>query len=477
MADIPVVVTSSGALPTPPATLLAALIAGVSAVRPGYTANLPASLIEDMTSTGVGLLAIADAARVAALNALNPFASNAYMLGQLGQIYIGPGAAPAPPTNTSVFVVFTGPPGFLINIGFTVTDGVFQYIVQDGGIIGAGGSSDSLFCLAVQTGTWSVPQNTVNQLVTSVPSSVTPAIACNNPSAGTPGDEDGETAADYRARVLQAGQAISTGTPQLLRTLLGQVPNVQQRLVSVRQTAAGWEILAGGGDPYAIGNAIYRSGINLQTITGSVLAITNITKAANGQITTDINHGYSPGQDATASGIVGMVGLNGLPFTVVSVIDEKNFTISISTLPFANYVSGGVLTPNLRNVEVSLLDYPDTYTFPFVNPPVQEVTVAFVWTTISTNFVSDQAMEQAAGQPIVDYVNSIVAGQPMSENALKQTFFAAVAAILPIGLFSSLIVSVSISGVVTAPTGDLYVGDPESFFETDTSQVTVAQGG
>ena len=54
--DIPVVVTAAGAQPTPPATLLADLIAQVSATNPGYTANLPGSLIENISSTDVGAL-------------------------------------------------------------------------------------------------------------------------------------------------------------------------------------------------------------------------------------------------------------------------------------------------------------------------------------------------------------------------------------------------------------------------------------
>ena len=106
-ADIPVVITSAGAQPTPPATLLAQLIALVASTNSGYTASLPGSLIEDVSSTDVGALVICDTARVETINSLSPYSANAYLLSQLGQIYIGPGAAPAPPTNTSVYVVFT----------------------------------------------------------------------------------------------------------------------------------------------------------------------------------------------------------------------------------------------------------------------------------------------------------------------------------------------------------------------------------
>ena len=112
--DIPVVVTSAGPQPTPPATLLALLLASVASTNPGYTSNFPGILIEDVSSTDVGALVVCDTARVEAINSISPYSANDFVLAQLGQIYIGPGAAPAVPTNTSVFVqfsatAFTGP--------------------------------------------------------------------------------------------------------------------------------------------------------------------------------------------------------------------------------------------------------------------------------------------------------------------------------------------------------------------------------
>ena len=100
-------VTAQGAQPTPPATLLTQLIAGVLASNPGYTANLPASLVEDISSTDVGALVVMDTAAVETINSISPFTANPFILSELGQVYIGPGSAPAVPTNTSVYVVFT----------------------------------------------------------------------------------------------------------------------------------------------------------------------------------------------------------------------------------------------------------------------------------------------------------------------------------------------------------------------------------
>jgi hypothetical protein len=68
MADIPVVITSAGAQPTPPAVLRETLLTNVEATSPGYTARLPGILIEDVADTEVGGLVLCDTARVETLS-------------------------------------------------------------------------------------------------------------------------------------------------------------------------------------------------------------------------------------------------------------------------------------------------------------------------------------------------------------------------------------------------------------------------
>ena len=63
-------VNSSGLQPTSPTVLQQELIALVSATNPGYTANLPGSLIEDISSTDVGALSLIDSARVELFNSI-----------------------------------------------------------------------------------------------------------------------------------------------------------------------------------------------------------------------------------------------------------------------------------------------------------------------------------------------------------------------------------------------------------------------
>lgn len=471
MSDLPVVMSATGAVPTPPATLLAQLLAYVAAVNPGYTANLPGSLIEDISSTDVGALAIIDQIRVDLINSLTPYGANEFLLNALGQIY---GVQKGVGSNTSVYVVFSGTVSFLIPKGFVVSDGTNQYSVQDGGVVGGGGSTVPLFCVALNSGTFSVPANTVTQLVSSVPSGI--ALTCTNPLAGTPGIT-AQSEGDYRAQVLQAGVAVAQGMPSFLKTQLENVPGVQDRLVSIRPstTSGEWIVICGGGDPYETAYAIFTGIFDITTVVGSTISVTAATVAADCVYTTDLNHGLVNGDTATVSG-ASPSGYNATG--TVAGATEKTFRIGNDTTSAGSYVSGGVVTPNNRNITVSIIDYPDVYPITFVNPPQQTVTMTVTWNTSSTNVVSPTAVSQLAAPAIADYINSIIVGQPINVLALEDAFQVAVATILPSSLITVLNFSVSINGNVTAPDSGtkIIVGDPQSYFSASASSITVSQG-
>jgi hypothetical protein len=278
---ITTVMTTAGRTVTDVATLNANLIAGAVALSPGLTATLPGSLIEDISSTDTAALAVCDSAVSELVNSVTPYGANLFLLNQLGQIYLGAqNGSQGAPTNNSVYLVFTGTPGYVIVQGFTVSDGTYQYTVQDGGVVGAIGVTSPLYCLAVLAGTWAIPSGTVNQLVTSVPSTIT--LSASNPLAGTAGLGT-ETEEAYRARILQSGIVTSTGTPSLLKTLLANVSGVQVNLVSVvQQVSGGYEIIVGGGDPYEVAYAIFSSGVNITTLKGSTIdSSRNVTATIN----------------------------------------------------------------------------------------------------------------------------------------------------------------------------------------------------
>jgi hypothetical protein len=272
MALLPVVLGPDGMIPVQPADLHAQLLASVALLAPGYEGRLPGSLVEDITSTDVGAIVICDQARVEVVNSLTPRGANAFLLNQLGQMY---GVVPGIATNTSCFVVFHGPVGYVVGKGFVVSDGSNQFTLPDGGIVQTGGATLPLFAVSTTPGSFSVPANTVVNVVTSVPSTV--VLTVTNPLDGTPA-VDAETETTYRERVLTAGLATAQGSPRFLKTLLGNVPGVVYRLVSVRQVGTNWEVICGGsGDPYQIAYAIFQGIFDIASLVGSVTTARNVS--------------------------------------------------------------------------------------------------------------------------------------------------------------------------------------------------------
>lgn len=470
---LPTVITLAGLQPQAPNDLQAQIIAAATALSPGLTANLPGSLIEDMASTSAGAVVVMDQARVDLVNSLTPFGANEFLLNQLGQVY---GIKQGQNTNTSVFVVFSGSAGYIINPGFTVSDGTFQYIIQDGGIVNTGGTTQPLFAIATQPGTWAVPSSTVNQFVTSVPSAIT--LTVTNPLAGTP-SAGGQTEEDYRSQVLQAGLASATGMTTFLKTLLNQVPGVISRLVSVRQqTGGGWEVIVGGnGDPFQVAFSVFQSLFDISTLVGSSLVISGVTNTNPAVVTTTLNHGYTGTQVIAIAGATGMAGINGT-FTA-SVISQTTFSIPFNAITAGTYTGNGVVTPNFRNVTVSISDYPDVYIVPLVIPPAQTVAMTVTWNTNAAGlFVSPTAVGGAAQPALAAYINALPVGQPINVFELTAAFQAAVAPLVPLAQLTRIVFAVSINGIGVAPlagTGTI-AGDQESYFTIVQSAITINQG-
>jgi hypothetical protein len=466
--SIPLVMTASGPVTTPPATLYANLINYVSTQSPGYTV-LPAGLIDDISGTDVGALVAIDQARVEAVNSVTPYGANAFLLAQLGaQAGIPQGVG----ANGSVFVQFAGPAGYVFQPGFLVSDGTNQYALQDGGVIETSGFSPQLFAVATNSGTFAIPADTVTQIVTSVPSAYN--VTVNNPEAGTPATTS-ESVQDYRARVLQAGQVASTGTPAYVRTLLEKITGVQARLVSINQLPGGWQIVCGGGDAFSVATAILQGVPDIAVLQGSQLAITAMTAANPVVITTNLNHGYIAGQTFTVTGATPSA--YNLTYTVASVT-ATTITTTTNGSAFGSYVSGATLSPNPRNVSVSLFQNPDTYSITFVNPPQQIVTVDVTWNTTLPSFTGGTSVAQLAAPAIQNYINSIFVGQPINELEMTAAFQSAVSSVIAPQNITTLEFAVTINGVPASPTAGTSIipSDPESAFTCSAAGVTVHQG-
>ena len=473
-------ITSAGAVPSSPQSLLNAEISAATALSPGLTANLPGSLIEDMASTAAGALVIQDQAFVDLVNSVSPYTANAPILYELGAVY---GVQQGVGSNTSVYVTFTGTPGYVIPVGFIVSDGSYQYTIQDGGIIASSGQSAALYCLATVSGSWAVPVGTVTVIITSVPSGVT--LTCTNASTGIPG-ASAQTLQDYQAQVIQAGKATAQGMPSFLRTQLENVSGVQARLISIAQSGSNWQIIIGGGDPYQVANAIFTGLFDVGNLTGSIFTVSSISAATNAVIVTPYNPQYAVGQTITVVGATPTAYnttyvITGLSYAYSGTGVATTITTSRNSSAFGAFTAtSAYLTPNTRNPSpaISIYDYPNTYTIPFVIPPQQTVTVALTWNTISTSFVSPTSVAAAGIPAIVSYINSIAVGQPINVYELQAVFQIAVVDLIPTQLLSKISFAIQINSISVSPsagTGLIY-GDSESFFETSSAYVTVIQG-
>lgn len=464
-------VPATGPVPTSASELLAQLLAIATTLSPGLTANLPGSLIDDISGTDVGALSLIDQAKVDTINSISPFAANEYILNQLGQVY---GVQQGIGSNTSVYVTFTGSPGYVVAQGFIVSDGTHQYTVQDGGTIASNGQSSPLYCLATTSGSWAVPINSVNTLITSVPAAVT--LSCTNLTTGLPGSS-AVTLGVYREQVLAAGLATSQGTPSYLKAALANVSGVQSNLVSVRTVGPQSEVIVGGGDPYEVAGTIYKCWPDVANLVGSTMYASGITNSNPCIVTTNHVHGYTTGQIVYINDAVGLTLINNRPLTA-TVTGPYTFTVPLDTTYAGTYQGGGIVTPNLRNLIVNINDYPDTYAIPLVIPPEQPVNVAMLWNTTATNFLNQAAVNSLGQAALVSYINGLPVGAPLNTFEMQAVFQSAVSSILPAQLISRMVFTVIINGVEVTPTPGTGIlqGDTEGYLQASAASVSVAQG-
>jgi hypothetical protein len=478
MAELPLVMGPEGLIPQTPIALRQQLLALAASMSPGYTANLPSSLIEDISSTDVAALVIQNQFLVDLINSVTPYGANPFILHQLGiDIY---GIQPAASTNTAVDVIFVGTKGFIIIPGFTVGDGTYQYICTDGGVIGTDGESLPIHAIATEEGTWPVPAGTVTQFITSVPIDI--ELVCFNPSNGIPSFAS-ESETSFRTRVMTAGLAASTGMDRYLKTLLWNIPGVVQRCVSVRQNieTGRWTVLVLGGDPYQVAWAIYYALFDIQTLDRPPIYITSMSRSNPIHIQTENNHNL-PDTSTHVEKIDNLVGsiasMNGQEF-VVTVIGPKTLSIPIDGTAYPAYVSGGTMTPNPILQEISINSYPDVYIIPFIIPAQQVVRMTVIWNTDSPNYVSPTAVAQAAAPALADYVNSLYVGiSPINIYNMEAIFINSLVDIVPAENIIVLDFEVYFDDIrsYVEPSTGIIPGDINGYFYSTINGITVVKG-
>ncbi|HHT8991156.1 TPA: baseplate J/gp47 family protein [Burkholderia cenocepacia] len=258
-------ITASGLVPRDPVDIKADITARVSRARPGYTANIPGSMVDDILGTDVAAVTLMEQARVDTINSLTSPTAQPYILNQMAtQLGIQPGTT----TNGSVDVAASNStPGFVFNRGFIVSDGNKQYILTTPTAVKPDGTTDLMNFVCQTAGTFAIPAGTVNIVVTPLPSGIT--VNLTNPQDGVPGNAQEDISA-FRARVLETQRAVSQGFLTTLRTTLQQVPGVSNRLISIAMTGtgitSGYRVIVGGGDETAVAAAIFTSMFDLPAL-------------------------------------------------------------------------------------------------------------------------------------------------------------------------------------------------------------------
>lgn len=373
----------TGPQPTPPDTLYQTLITNVEEAQPGYTANLPGTLIDDIVSTDIGALVSIDQARVDAVNSVSPLAANSYLLGQLGQQFgIAQGAA----QNTSAYVVFSGLAGAVIPAGTTVSDGTYQYLTQSATVIASTGSSQSVLVVSNQSGSWSIAAGAITTVVTIFPSNYN--LTVTNPATGTPGSA-AQTTESFRAQVFQNFNRVAQGVPGYITANLINVSGVNPILVSVQAEGTGWKVLTAGGDPTAMAGAIYLSVLDISTIVGSSDSSLNTTVTiTDGSNTFDIIF-VTPVQNVVTMDVSWNTNLTSFTSgTLVNVAAQSAITQYINALGVAQPINYGSIQTIFANAVASII-------------PQENISAFSITMTINGT-----AASPASGQQIVNPLTS-----------------------------------------------------------------------
>lgn len=464
---LPVTMTSEGALPTDVSTIRDTLDTAIGVLAPGYTSNLPGTLVEDILSTDTAAVAACDQARVDCINSIPATTVNEYLLDQLGACR---GITRNSGLNSRAYVQFSGPVGLVIPVGFRVSDGTYVYETISSTVITSSGSPTSL-SLAVSTtsGTWEMPIGSINQVVTQ-PSQGT--VTVSNPAIGIA--YEAESSDDYRSRVLSASSMGPQGSPSYLKSKLASVAGVIPRSISVSTSGQGIIACVAGGDVYDIAQALYEGIGDPTALRGSVISVSGASLGNPCTITTNVSHNLATGSTVTIEGALGMTSING-SFTA-TVTSDTTFTIPVDTSSSNPYLGGGYLTNNLALQQVTLYEGSDSFTIPFMLATPQAITMDITWSVLTSLAATDSDVSSDFKAAAVNYINGLSTGSYINLQVLKNQLSSSLPGDIIDG-FTSLSVLIYVDGVQVSPTeGDLVIKLGQFRYPTLTTDgVTVTQ--
>lgn len=161
-------------------------------------------------------------------------------------------------------------------------------------------------------------------------------------------------------------------------------------------------------------------------------------------------------------------------FDVAAAIYQSIPDISVLTVDVA---AEGETQPD--SVTVTIQDYPDNYSIPYIIPSSQMVNVILTWNTTTYNIVNPDTVASMAVPKIIEYINNLAVGEPVNIYQLQTIFLIVMSSMTNPTQVSLIDVEIGINGEIVepAPETDLVFGDKYGYFTTDAAHITVQRYG
>lgn len=161
-------------------------------------------------------------------------------------------------------------------------------------------------------------------------------------------------------------------------------------------------------------------------------------------------------------------------FDVAAAIYQSIPDISVLTVDVA---AEGETQPD--SVTVTIQDYPDNYSIPYIIPASQMVNVILTWNTTTYNIVNPDTVASMAVPKIIEYINNLAVGEPVNIYQLQTVFLMVMSSMTNPTQVSLINIEIGINGeiVTPAPETDLVFGDKYGYFTTDAAHITVQRYG
>lgn len=147
-------------------------------------------------------------------------------------------------------------------------------------------------------------------------------------------------------------------------------------------------------------------------------------------------------------------------------------------MPDISALTNDVQNPNGTTPErasVTIYDYPDEYTVPYVVPNSQNVALLIQWSSTQTSFIDQDTVQALARQAIAEYINQITVGDPINLFQVQEIFIDSIVKLAQRQFISRIDINVTIDGEASPPAegSSLVYGQTYAYFSITTQAIQV----